>query len=587
MAKAKKDKLVDLTKNLGAEVIGHDFDINKFFDSIDVDAPSEVIDTSASPKLSTTQILEARLAIEEYARRQFESLKIFEPTPAQQKVFDCVSRWRIVVGSNRGGKTLTAAVEVARALCGKDPKNKYPLKDGRAIIVGKKLQDCGKVQWRKLANAGAFKMIRDETTGLWRAYRPWIKGDVDRKSDTRLAPPLIPNRFIADISWEDKKEKIPKTVYLKTGWEATFFSSDSDPPNGWDIDVAWFDEEIIGESWPSEIYARILDRRGFFLWSATPQNATQGLYALHERAEKENLVIEEALKEGRVPPERKVSEFNLQLDLNPHIDDDVKEDFASVLTEDEYDVRYQGNYALNQLLVYGEYRKDVHGIDTYPIPWEWTRFMTIDPGVQVCGILCAAVPPVGNEVIFYQEFYIQRADPKMVADLFKSRMGEAPFYDFIMDMRFGRQTNAGTGRTTAEHYASAFHAAGIRCLRHARGFTHASDDVTSGITAVKNGLALQDDGNPRFKFMWRQLPMLSHEIRRYANKRDPKTKLVTNTPDSSKFHMMDCLRYMSMCDLRYRRPPQGSVHPSSGYLLLQRKKLKNKQGNSGKGISLS
>ena len=90
VAKAKKDKLVDLTKNLGAEVIGHDFDINKFFDSIDVDAPSEVIDTSASPKLSTTQILEARLAIEEYARRQFESLKIFEPTPAQQKVFDCV-----------------------------------------------------------------------------------------------------------------------------------------------------------------------------------------------------------------------------------------------------------------------------------------------------------------------------------------------------------------------------------------------------------------------------------------------------------------------------------------------------------------
>jgi hypothetical protein len=57
---------------------------------------------------------------------------------------------RLFLGGNRSGKTLTAAVEVARIMTGQDPFGKQPKKDGIAILVGKDLNHCGKVMAKKL-----------------------------------------------------------------------------------------------------------------------------------------------------------------------------------------------------------------------------------------------------------------------------------------------------------------------------------------------------------------------------------------------------------------------------------------------------
>ena len=118
----------------------------------------------------------------EMARRAAESLKLYEPLPSQAGFHSSMAAERIMIGSNRGGKSLPGAIEVARAVTGTDPYGKYPLRDGRFYCIGRDGRHLGAVMWRKLGRAGAFQIIRDKDTGLWRAFRPWTDEDISRRS---------------------------------------------------------------------------------------------------------------------------------------------------------------------------------------------------------------------------------------------------------------------------------------------------------------------------------------------------------------------------------------------------------------------
>ena len=117
-------------------------------------------------------------------------------------------------------------------MTGQDPHGKYPKKNGTAFLVGKDLKHVGKVLYDKLFVPGAFKVIRDKATGRWRAFRPWIPDDAAREEEARRAPSLIPQRLIAEIAWENKKENVPSIVRLSNGWNLHFFSSLGKPPQG-------------------------------------------------------------------------------------------------------------------------------------------------------------------------------------------------------------------------------------------------------------------------------------------------------------------------------------------------------------------
>lgn len=234
---------------------------------------------------------ELRRVVGELSSRRIEALEIYEPLPNQEPFHKCDSQQRIVIGSNRSGKTISAAAEVARAACGRDPYNKYPLKDGRIALVGKSVEHCGDVMYRKLFRAGAYKIIRDEATGEWRPFHVNEPADAARKHLAKPAPPLIPRRFIkpGGISWLDKRAMTPKVVTLVNGWELRFFSGQGEPPQGTDLDLIWMDEEIPDPRWLPEMQARILDREGKIIWSATAQIGTEHLFELHERAQREAL----------------------------------------------------------------------------------------------------------------------------------------------------------------------------------------------------------------------------------------------------------------------------------------------------------
>ena len=63
--------------------------------------------------------------------------------------------------ANRAGKTLSAAIEFARAVTGQDPHNKYPKTAGRAMIVCKNEKQCGEVIFKKL-----FKPVRSVSSRI-------------------------------------------------------------------------------------------------------------------------------------------------------------------------------------------------------------------------------------------------------------------------------------------------------------------------------------------------------------------------------------------------------------------------------------
>src|SRR5262245_60461101 len=66
----------------------------------------------------------------ELLRREAESCRLYEPQPFQEEFHRSPIPTSVMQKANQVGGTLCGAVEVARALTGQDPHNKYPKTNG-------------------------------------------------------------------------------------------------------------------------------------------------------------------------------------------------------------------------------------------------------------------------------------------------------------------------------------------------------------------------------------------------------------------------------------------------------------------------
>jgi hypothetical protein len=538
--------------------------------------------------------------LRELEKRQSEALRLFEPLPKQLEFHMNMSRQRIIRGSNRAGKSLGSIVELAWAITGTHPQEgKYPKEFGRAIVVAQDEKKIGEVIWQKLGRAGAFRMVRDLATGLWRAWRP---GDIQKG---KAAPPLVPPRLIKDIQWISKKAMIPEKLIMKNGWEVGFYSgqASSDSIQGMDVDIVLLDEEIKNEGWFNEAMARLLDREGWFWWGATPRVGTQQLYDLHLRATQ---YAEEAEETGstEVPL---VSEVFLSIWDNPYITDKVKQDLVASYDEDERSLRIDGNFAITGTRVFEAnfFPRGIHGCDPFPIPHNWTRFASIDPGFQIGAVVFGAVPPpkydgtlgvdpelYGDFLYLYDMIYIRGCDAEQMAKAFAAHVAGYEMYAHLLDHHGGKPTEVGSGKTVEQQYREKFKAAKVRLPTVGTLFTYGSDDVQGRVLRIKDWLRVRADGTTKLRFIKGAVTPLVREMEQYSWK--VVRGIITDKPVDKNNHAVDCLGYLVMYpQLYYHRTKKVTAKEKEGSyalyksILAEERRLKRRAGGDNRGVVLA
>ena len=507
------------------------------------------------PKPVVTQhaIQQMRDVQAELVSRRLEALRLYVPMPHQEEFHKCMTSERIVLGGNRGGKSLAVAVEMARAVTGQDPYGKYPTEGGNLAIVGRNWPHIGLVIYPILFKAGAFRIIRDEETGEWRSVR---KGDDRAKS--KPAPPLIPPRLIKDMSWVLKNAGYLNKCELTNGWTIWCFSSEGEPPQGYQADAVWLDEDLNNERWVGECQARLADRKGRFIWSAMPHSKNDALLGLCERADK-------ALEEGQENPI--IRKFTFRFLDNQFIDDEEKRkniERWSALGQEELKMRAEGEFTTESTLMYPTFNPAVHilrreELPAGQVPPEWTRYVGIDPGHAVMATLFGAVPPDESFLLIYDELYIRQCNAMIWGEQFWGKAQNQLIYSAIMDMHGGALRDLGSGRLPHELYSEELKKRGYKFYIGGHSFIPGSDDIPARTSLVRQMLHVRGDGSTKLKILEGACPNLVREMKRYRKKTTTVNGqvYVTDEPQTrGEVHAVQTLEYICAYEPKYHKPPK-------------------------------
>ena len=531
-------------------------------------------------RLGTFQQNELKEMQAELASRRIEALKLYRPTRQQEEAHASRASEILVLGGNRSGKSLCTFVEDARAVCGKDPHGKYPEKNGILCIVGKDWKHIGLTVYPLLFMAGAFKIIKDETTGEWRAYSPAT--DAAREKEAKPAPPLIPPRMVDKKSWVLKSARYIQSCTLTNGWEIYFFSSEGEPPQGFSANRVHIDEDVNnGDAWVPEMQARLSDRKGVFAWSAMPHSRNDSLQSLAERAER-------LAESGVENPD--IVKFQLRFLDNPHIDSEEKrkriEGWAA-LGEDVLRMRSEGEFISDSILCYPTFAMHVHGydrsdLDKNVVPADWCRYAAIDPGHAVTSVLFGAVPPDESMMLIYDQLYIRNCNAIIFAEKMKEKCVGQNFYAFIIDMHGGRLREIGSGRLPVELYTEELKKRGVSSETTGHSFLAGCDDIQARMSAVQNYLHIRPEGTPTLRVLKGTCPDLERELRRYKKKTQlvGGTYIVTDQPNTrGEVHACQCLEYLCAYRPRYHKP-KVDVGPEPWFVDWMRKRKKRLAADS-------
>lgn len=501
--------------------------------------------------------------------REKSPLRLYQPMPLQDEFHRCDAFIRLLLGSNRSGKTVGASIEFARAVTNTDPFGKYP-KTGIAYVVGKSLRHIGDTLYRKIYQPGLFKLVRN-IQGYWEIFRPWDKAHQGLDVKIVKSPPMIPERLIVDEAWENKAEREISMHLLSTGWEIRYFSSKSKLPQGNAADYVWFDEEIPDSpdgSWVPEMMARLVDNAGKIVWSASMQSGYDNLINLYEKGESQ---LEYYRMNPATAMKPDVMIFDLKIAENKYQNADNVARFERNLSEEERRIRFEGENAAAPLKMYPEFSVRRHGFPLSVPPNTWMRIAVTDPGHVICATLFAAIPPPEESpggldtIILYDELYIPNCNAKMYAEAMKGKVGDYDFEVFIGDGQGFQPTEIGSGVSVADQFTAAMIEYGVKSKQSGFGFIYGSKDRKAGRLRVREFMGDRQGGRPRLLIAvspedpgTTNLPNFMYEIKRYKKKRTPDGRVLDDADDRGPTHLMQCMRYLCMYDPTYIQPDNKS-----------------------------
>ena len=518
------------------------------------------------------------------ADREIEALRLYRPQPFQEELHSCHAKECVMMKSNRAGGTLSGCVEVARAVTGQDPHNKYPKEDGIAVVMGAGLKHIGRVFHRLLFRPGGFLIIKDHDTKEWRTYRPWPHkqkiygehGDLERKEDAKKAPPLIPKRFIKSFAWEQRATHIFTQVEFTTGWTLFGANTAGDPNQfqGGDAHLVLIDEDTSSPGWYNEMVGRTSGVDGLLRWTALPHMKNNELMNLLERAEdedkgggKDSIVIRVRIKD------------------NAYIEEKSKQRSVAIWKsqgDEVYQQRALGEVSLDSRLMYPTFDIHLHeGLKTdeprLPIqeilaksggdpPQSWCRYAAIDPGHTICAVAFLAVPPpeIGDYVVQYDELYLNNCTAQIFGEQMHYKVGEQLFQEFIIDAHGGKLTSSGSGIQPMRQYEDELENRKVRSISTGSGFRHGSDDVEGRVGLLRTWLSIRQDGTTKFLIICRRCPNTVLEFRRFRKK-----QVIVNgvhvpidEGERRRTHVIECLEYLAAHGCAYIKPRTNKVSKS-------------------------
>lgn len=516
----------------------------------------------------------------EKIKRTAEALRIYDPMAHQEAFHRSVARTLVMRKGNQVGGTTTGAVEIARAVTGQDPHGKYPLTDGIAACLGYGEKHIGKTFYPKLFKEGAFDMIRDRETRNWRTYRPWPMadgGDLERSDEKRPAPPLIPKRFIKEIAWEKRSERIFSVVRFTTGWELWAFNSAGDPgqAQGFACQLYWIDEDLASDGWVAEIIFRLLKHRGFLRWTALPHGKNDEMMRLLDEAEKQ------AEKPNPTTIVLHATTYDNKYLGSETIAETVEA--AKAQGEDVYRQRILGELSLGSVLMYPTFNRRLHDVMHTAIqpspaqqilmdragepPNDWTRYAIIDPGAQVLAIEFAAVPPpeLGDQMFFYDECYLQSpAVPSLAfGDAMETKCRDYVFEAFVIDLHGGRLRGLASGDIPIDKYSDELRNRRIASEQTGHAFRPGCDEVKRREEILRSYLSLQSYGLPRVMIVAAKCPCLVSELERFKKKtvrQGGKDVPIDEGNRRAGTHAVECLEMGVSSNLGYVKPRSKAIN---------------------------
>lgn len=555
------------------------------------------MDWTIPPSLSPTEMrhrsLERTAQMQRLAK---DPIALFNPLPKQKEFLESKASTRLFRAGNQVGKTATCAIDFAKAALGRHPlfPSNRPL---LLYVIGYDLDHIGRRVYSALFKPGLFQIIKDEHTGRWRTYRPWSKADEARQEEAEDAPPLIPPEVIDPKGWAwdhkaDRQFSVCRLFFGEghpmNGTEIRAYGSKSEPPQGDQVDLIWFDEDLADPKWVSEMYMRLMKRKGRLTWSAMPHLRNDALVNLSRLAEEQ--------KHDEKP---NVQEFVMSLLDNPYIDPEEIKKATEGLSHDEYRARVHGDFCADSILVYPNFNRDLHCYPRPPkepkdvldklldelkgqIPYEWTRYLSVDPGHTVCAVISGAIPPpelVGGQdfIVIEDELYLRRCDAETFGDEVK-KLVTGRFYEaFVIDDHGSRVTQAGPGLTIKRQYSDALESRGVRSRQTDSTFYRGTDNIEGGCELVRGWMGIRINGTCKIRIMKERCPHLIQEFPYYKKKIVLKDE-VQDRPLNRKCHALDALRYLAGIKPIYIKPDPPKKPDSPGYLAWKRFTTEMNQG---------
>jgi hypothetical protein len=537
-----------------------------------------------------SQLFRKQIA-DEAERRDRDALKLFRAQPRQEPFFSSPARTRLSGGGNQSGKTTVCAVETASAalrrpvygadgkvipgFCWSKKERPWPL---LIWIIGLGEDHLADTIFDKLFKPGLFSIVRDPDTQRWRAWRGFDDPVDKHLSKERIpSPPLINESDVAKWGWNKKTINLLEKVELKNGTVIRLFTSKGDVKQGDQCDLIWIDEDIQFPDYVVEWYARLTAHSGKMIWSSWPRISNPALLTMRDRA-----------KEQEEEEDPLVVYFQYRFSENPYMPPDEKVKTLadwSAYGNDVLRARDKGEFVTESVLMYPSYSRDIHAVrppehpdvtklelhlhaTKYQIPYDWTLYLTMDPGHSYTAVSFWAVPPPTDfdridHIVLYDCLYLRMKDADQVAKAVLAKVQGRWIQRMVMDRRMGRQSIAGLAKTFRQIYAEAFDRQGIKCVNTGSNFEYGSDDVETGLLAVRELLGIENrTGQPRLKVIEQHVPDWVREIKTYR-KHVGRSEADERPATGQRDHLMDTTRYMAMAQFKYIPPPPPSQAPNS------------------------